>query len=328
LDCTGTYDLKFLPWIPYGFLHDAPAEGDEDCKNNNDSYSTYANANPYFWGWAPFESLVTTVVSSAYSAGVSIREFEIDQEQNFVSFPVVGRLIYDNKHYDGGTLGYNVLSKVRGILSTYSYNSGLATYSMIPQFPDADTGYNNANGVDCGSYWGDSAMLLETSALTGAIAGPYGEFGWPASTTTTHLLSCGGTDGGMASLPVYSTQPTVVDVHAYPCINNTGDFSNCSTSDATNTAETFYSDVWGFLSYRSLTSATAIFGESSIIDFSGSTGGLPPSDTGASWAVNGYMDSSLYSNHASSTVFQPFNNICLSNYANPINVASSPYNPY
>lgn len=54
-DCTGTYNLKFLPWIPYGFLYGGPADGFEDCEDNNDAYSTWANANPYFWGWAPFE---------------------------------------------------------------------------------------------------------------------------------------------------------------------------------------------------------------------------------------------------------------------------------
>jgi hypothetical protein len=320
-DCRGQVALKFLPWMPYGFTPD----GYVDCKDINAAYSAYARNNPYFWGWSPFQSLVTAIVSSAYQVPghLPLREFEIMQEQNFIAFTVEARMIYDNVH------GFDVLQSVRNTLQSYYYSPALATFSTIPQFPDQDTGLNNQYGIDCGSVWGDSAMLLQASALTGAFAGPYGNLGWPSSYISSHLLACGGSTGGMEQLPVYHTQPSVLDVHAYPCINQTGQFTICSSSDATNTAETFYHDVEDTIYNRGLVSAT--FGESSIINYSSSCnlGGLPPSDTGAWWAVNGYKLSPLRnSSYAGSTVFQPFNDIQNSCYANPINITNSAYNPF
>jgi hypothetical protein len=47
-ECTGQKGLlKFLPWMPYGHT----AGGDEDCKDINDAYKTWAAANPYFQKW-------------------------------------------------------------------------------------------------------------------------------------------------------------------------------------------------------------------------------------------------------------------------------------
>jgi hypothetical protein len=320
-DCRGQVALKFLPWMPYGFIPD----GEEDCKGINAAYSAYAKNNPYFWGWSPFQSLVTAIVGSAYQVPghLPLREFQIMQERNFITFTVQARLIYDN------IAGFDVLQSVRNTLQSYYYSPALATFSTIPQFPDQDTGLDNQYWIDCGSVWGDSAMLLTASALTGAFAGPYGNLGWPDGYIypLPHLLVCGGSTAGMEQLPVYHAQPSVLDVHAYPCINQTGEFTICSSSDATNTAETFYHDVKDMISNRGLAGAT--FGESSIIHFSCDPGGLPPSDAGAGWAVNGYKLSPLRDpSYAGSTVFQPFNNIQNSCYANPINITNSAYNPF
>ena len=325
-DCPGTDHLKFYPWMPYGYVQ---STNSVDCQNIYDGYKSWANANPYFWGWGPFQSFVTSVVQTAANTHLQMREFELLQEQNLISFTAEARLIYDNKHNLSGSAGVNdVLGSVRSTLQSYGYSPYLATLSTFPQFPDADTGLNNANNVDCGSVWGDSAMLLETSALMGMFAGPYGDFGWPNGYSSQYLLACGGNTGGMEQLPQNYSQPSVLDIHAYPCINVVGYYTNCNTSaNATNTAETFYSDVWALISYRGITGATAMFGESSIIDYSCPTNGGPPSDTGAQWAVNGYLASSLRSNHASGTVFQPFNNIRDSCYTNPINITGSAYNP-
>ena len=92
-----------------------------------------------------------------------------------------------------------------------------------------------------------------------------------------------------------------------------------------NTAQTFYNNVMQQLTTYSLT-GLAVMGESSVIDYSHSCsiGGLPPSDLGAQWAVNGYEQSTLRIHGA---VFEPFNVLVDSCYANPINIAGSPYNP-
>jgi len=211
------------------------------------------------------------------------------QERNLISFTVEARMIYDNLN------NVNVLQEVGSAIQQYGYSPSIVTFSTSPQFPDKDTGLNNSQGVDCPSYWGDSAMLWLSDALMGAIAGPYGTFGWPSNITWSHELGCGGTVGNMPSVPAYNTQPSVLDIHAYPCINQAGYAANCSSTNATNTAETFYSDVWSLLGAHNISSTTIIFGESSIIDHSDYScpTTLPPSDTGATWAVNGYLQSSL-----------------------------------
>jgi len=330
-ECTGQKGLlKFLPWLPYGHT----AAGDEDCKDINDAYKTWAAANPYFqkWGgWGPFQSLFSSIVLRARQTNIQINEVDIEQERNLVSYTVEARLIYDN------ISSFDVLGYIRSALQGQSYNSTVATFSTIPQFPDADTGFNNANLIDCGSIYGDSAMLFNTSSLLGAIGGAAngGLFGWPMNQGVIHNMLCNQpgitSTGGMESLPpgVGYSAPSVVDVHAYPCITFTGEYTTCNNSlDPTNTAETFYSDVWSLMTYRGVASGLASFGESSFIDYNCDPGGLPPSDTGAQWAVNGYKISSLYSNHAAGTAFLPFNNVENSCYSNPINISGSAYNPF
>jgi len=259
LDCTGANQLKFLPWLPYGFL----PNGFEDCQGINDAYKTWANGNPYFWGWGPFSNLVSAVVGSARSAGISLREFETMQE----------------RHADP-------------------------------------------------PLQGDSAMLLDASALTGAIGGSAsggnGVFGKPSGYTSQNLLWCGGSTTGMEQLPVWYYQPEVLDVHAYPCIMDPSN-TFCTGTDATSTAEIFYSDVYSFLGAHSMLGAMATFGESSVIDYCSITGQANPS-----WAINGYLQSTLRNVNpfAGNVVFQPFNNIQNSCYTNPINITDSPYNPF
>jgi hypothetical protein len=118
------------------------------------------------------------------------------------------------------------------------------------------------------------------------------------------------------------TQPTVVDVHACPCVydpNNPTVNQGCvATADATHNAATLYSDVWGFLEYRGLTSALAVFGESSPVGWNSALCGW---EQDPNWVVNGYVESSLYQSHASATVFSPFNNIANSCYSNPVTLA-------
>jgi hypothetical protein len=278
---------------------------------------------------SPVQSLITSVISTARAANATIREFEIEQERNLVSFTVQARLIYDNVN------SFDVLGYIRSTLQSYGYSPNVVTMSTSAQFPDVDFGLNNESGVDCGSIYGDSATLFFTSSLMGAIAGNLygGLFGLPSGQKFPHNLACYDSEvtaDGMESLPpgIGYSQPQVVDVHAYPCITLIDQPAKCNqTADATNTAQTFYNDLWTLLWYRGLTGGLAVFGESSIINYSCDPEGLPPSDTGAQWAVNGYRSSTLFSKHASQTVFQPFNNLSNACYANPINIGASPYNP-
>jgi hypothetical protein len=155
--------------------------------------------------------------------------------------------------------------------------------------------------------------------------------GLPNNQGFTYALPCyssGVNTDGMISLPpgVSYTQPGVVDIHAYPCWLDPSNTANClQANDATSEATQAYDDVWSYLTYRGLTSDIAIFGESSIVGYICSDPGVPPSGTGAIWNVNGYKASTLYSNHAASTVFQPFNVLANSCYSNPVTV-NPPYN--
>ena len=330
-ECTGTKGLlKFMPWMPYGLT----GAGYDDCQGINYAYGTWAAANPYFqaWGgWVPFTSLFSNVVYRARAANVSLREVDIEPERQLDQFTVEARLIYDN------ISGFNVLEYIRGALQNWGYSGSIATFSTVLVAPSADTGLNNQYGVDCLSVYNDSAMLFKESELTNAYGGGLGVFGQPLGQSYTNSLPCSPSqDGtwGMPSLPpgITYSQPSVVDVHAYPCIvyPNTGICDLADFPNPTNTIETLYSDVWSFLGNYTLTGAVASFGESSIIDFSSSCsiGGLPPSDTGAQWNVNGYKASSLIRNHAASTFFMPFDNQTSSCFSNPLNISASPYNPF
>jgi len=338
LDCAGSGFLMFYPWLPWGFEQsNGPEQSsrDDDGKGIN---TCYAGGSPpparFWWGWVPFESLFTEIVKAAsaqYGVNVPIQEVDIMQERNLYYFPIQARLIYDNQN------NFGVLGFIRSTLSANGFSSGVATFS--------GGAVNTIQGFDCGSIYGDSAMLILTSEITGAIAGyTYGGlFGVPNPDNEPNGLACyesGQVDTWMVSLPpgVGYTQPSVVDIHAYPCNINPNALpsasSNCDTTDATQNAETLYSDVWTFLWNRWLTGATMIFGESSVVGWNTTPSNALPTDqqgvdpcpwqASPSWAVNGYANSTLSSNHGSATVFMPFNVLANGCYINPVTL-SPPY---
>lgn len=152
-DCSGAGTLMFYRWLPYGqettTASSTTAQFD-DGDGINTCYSA-GSGNPYFWGWGPFEALVSGIASAASQTGVTIQELDILQEHNLYYFTVQARLIYDNAH-NFGVLGY-----VRSVIGPQATFSGGAT--------------NTTQGFDCGSIYVDSAMLLFTSEITGAIGG-------------------------------------------------------------------------------------------------------------------------------------------------------------
>jgi hypothetical protein len=320
----------FYPWLPYGFEQSNRFDDGQDI---NTCYSGGSSNPEFFWGWAPFESLLSGIIQAAGPQGANVRieEMDILQERNFYDFTVGARLIYDNVNH------VDVLGFIRSTLASGGFDSSRATFS--------GSATNTIQGFDCGSIYGDSAMLVKTSEITGAIAGYTGSgwFGQPFPENNVNGLEC--TEAGqtfiyMAQLPPgqgYS-QPSVVDVHAYPCNVNPNAAPNassdCYTTDATQNAETLYNDLWAFLQYRGLTGATAVLGESSVVSWNTTPGAQPtdpnypgdqcPWQPSPYWAVNGYEASSLYANHASATIFQPFNVLENACYSNPITL-SPPY---
>ena len=127
--------------------------------------------------------------------------------------------------------------------------------------------------------YGDSAILLDQSDLIGAIAGGWSLFGLPSGFYVSTNLVCGGTTAGMISLPLHYSQPSIIDVHAYPLTQAI--------------ATLMYSDAWSLLSYRGLTSNVLMVGETqSNQNCDGYTAAMAPTN------VAGYAASTLYTNHA------------------------------
>lgn len=300
--CNSADELQFLKWVPYGLL----MNWTPDCQDNNLGYAN-GNANPYFWGWTPYFNALQLILQTINNAGLAIDDFELYGEINLTDSPVLARMIWDNKHGSsacstGPAQCTDVLSSVRYYFSQLKgFSSGVVEYS-VPVFNPTVAAY------DCGSVYGDSAMLERESALLGAIAGPYGLFGTYPGINLTNGLPCGGTTSGMISLPVtyQLNEPAVTDIHAYMCVATTA--GPCNTSDnGTSTSKTFFSDVWSLLSYRGLTSNYVVFGETlpnqpTEIYSGGFTQEL------ASQEAAGYLESTLYTNHASNVTFRPFEN--------------------
>lgn len=298
--CNSSQDLMFFKWLPFGLVQ---GSGYPDCQDAKNGYGQ-ANSNPYFWGWTPYFNAVSAIVSQVKAAGLGMADFELVGEINLTDFPVEARMIWDNKHGSGscGNGSYSctdVLSGVRYYLTQNGFNYHVADYSVPVTNP-------TAAGYDCGSVYGDSAMLLHESSVVGALAGPNGLFGPVAGVIVQNGLPCQGNTSMMGSLPVSYAAPTSTDLHAYMCV--LGSQGYCNTGDdATTTARVFFGDVWTFLQYRGLTGNYVVFGETlpnqpGTIQPSGFTQAL------ATEEVNGYIGSALYTNHASSVTFRPFEN--------------------
>lgn len=314
-DCTGSVPLVFYLAIPYGELS---TNGYPDCQGVNTAYSS-ANGNPYFWGWTPTFNLANAIFAAIYSAGIGMAEYDIQNEINLDQFTVTARLFYDNIHAVGGGSGTtDVLGQLRSLASSYGLNQYAITASTSWSAP-------SSSGYHCGSVYGDSALILDESTLLGTLAGAWSYFGWPYNPSIINNLVCGGAvgpSGGpptMVQLPVtYTTQPTINDVHAAPCVVSGG---ACSATDATATATTLYSDFWAFLYYRSMTGNVAMIGETSNNQYcDGETPAM------ATQNVNGYLVSDLYLYHASGTTLRPWENDASSCYAAPV-VINPPYTP-
>lgn len=309
----GIFFVKTSPFPYNGFT------GYPVGREVNDAYNC-ADANPdpsvpelqvgKFWGWRPFLDALDTVLEAAQTAGLRIEDFDLQNELNVTQFTVAARLIYDNKHDINGDTGIdpvtglprvtNVFAEVRARMAARNFDSSRLTFSVQPWQP-------SRCGFDCGSVYGDSAMLIHLSELTAALAGGY--FGYPSGTTSGYHLPCGGNLDGMIYLPDhYSyTQPTVMNIHNY-VLTYGQDYTLQQASACT--AWTFYNSLWNFMSYRQRTSDYVVFGESfNTLQ--------PPPDCGApllDWtyaSVRGFMASSLERRPTpnAGTVFRVWNDI-------------------
>lgn len=281
ITCGVSKNLNFVPWLPYGLDPLDSNFPDRTCGNN--SYFNAA-ANPLFGGWSRFFNLINTVLSRASQAQLSVIDMDYFQETNMADFTVMARFIYDNK------ANVDVLSELRSRMSwNYFQSTDVAPSANIPPTPTPAWG-------NCGSYYGDSALLLTLTAQTAAIAGPWSAIGVPPHHIDFGQLRCYSSGDSypepLISLPVWHSQPTVTDIHSQKYY--------ASDSDTSAYANSFYSSMWSFLQYRGLTGNDVVFGETNPVACEGYTA------QSAAAMLNGYKASTLYSNAASRVVMRPW----------------------
>jgi len=323
---SGGETLYYFPWLPFGLNSSESYYPDESLGNQAYACSPPNPASPdgNFWGWTPYFNLFDQILSDAQTAGINIQEFDLQNESNLQSFPVMARLIYDNMTSTG------VLETLGEKMADYGFSATAVTTSVSSASP-------GSAGGDCGSLYGDSAHLMLTSELLAATGGalignpPY--ISWngdmPCDASPTYCGSPGSpgwyacATAGMISLPATVALRTVTDMHTSPCVIVSGACS--TTTDVTSTATNMFSDVWTYLQYRSLTSNLAMFGEtwsnSSTTSCDGGT------QTMAQESASGFLSSTLYSGDGSNVVIRPWEDAPSSNCTTPA-VVGSPSGPY
>ena len=216
-------------------------------------------ANPVFWGWSKFFNLMGAIAQQAQAAGLTVEKADIDNEINLEQFTVTARLIYDNVREPSMT---NVIEGLGQAMSPYGFNSSRATIDVpMPNLPVGQGSF------DCGSAYGDSAVLDASSQALAAFGGakigqePYidpnsppqwacynsrSSCGAPPKVNTQSWVDC--VTQGMITLPASTPVPSIQDLHAQPCLISSG---NCApANDVTVFAKDVYSDLWSFLTYR------------------------------------------------------------------------------
>lgn len=295
-----TVSLFFWPSAPYGVranntLND-PAGPWKQFFNNSYNCSP---KNPYFAGWQHLYDVISSMLSSVHTAGLSVNEFDIANEIDIPEATVQLRLLSDNKHTDTGN------GNVYDVISYYLNSYGLGTTNLtwsVSQFGASVDQY------DCGSVYGDSARLLRLSSFISAMNG--GAVGWPLGATDSNGLTCGGTvPSDWVSQPRGYGFPTIADVHSYDTLSE-------------NDAKVFFNAVKAFLdswgaaggywhgNVPALYNAQVMLGETHSNQNYSSTqsceGNANPTAL-AGYEVNGYNLSGLaYSSRT--TVFRPWEN--------------------
>ena len=275
--CGPTKTLYFFKWLPFGLEYHAdvndywPPEQD-----NNDAYNCSAENTVNFWGWSKLFNLIDQILAKAQLRQLAVDEFDLENEVNLINFTVLARLIYDN------TTNTKVIESIGQKMAAHGFSSRRVTVSpgvMMPSEP----------GFHCGSYYGDSAMILPTSELLAAFGGA--KIGKPLYIDAQHNLLCDGslpfcgTPGSpewyecvsrtMINVPVTQAVPTVTDMHATICV--TGADWGCDWSEPVETtAKILYDDVYWYHNYRGLLANLVMFGETNPTQVSGaSCDGIP-----------------------------------------------------
>jgi hypothetical protein len=230
----GTKTFTFEPAAPFGQSPYGVPHG----LGYNQAYNC-SPANPVFVGWQNLQNGFNAMLQAASSNSLNLREFDLLNEIQLVELTVLYRLLVDNKHTSTGNP--DMIDSMRYYLGQNGFSAAVLTYSAFAS-------RSNSSGYDCSSVFGDSARIVSLSTLVSSIAG--GLAGSASSRIVNNGLGCGGSTAGMLSLPYGHTQPTVIDIHVYPCVEYTYagrcDLSQ-SSSILANEAKTEFNAVRAFM---------------------------------------------------------------------------------
>jgi hypothetical protein len=304
--------LQYLPTEPYGRIpcHSTPPYQCTDPNNcgcqenagfpagwfNNDAYNC-SPRNPIFVGWQNQYNVIAAVISAASNHGLTTAELDFEQELNPGASTAQARYMYDNAHLETGNP--DVLGALRSLMGVQ--HAGKVTYS-------AAAINSRLAGFNCTNVYTDYARLNILDAIASAIGG--GLIGVPSSADPqpTYGLPCGGTIDGMFQMPQGHTQPSIVDLHAYPRIDNgDGCYRTEPQAQVESEANILFSDVAHFMDMIGTPTATFIVGET----FTNSNDG-----TAQSCDLHGPLSSALSTRRgynasdlavrSQSVVFRPF----------------------
>ena len=281
--------LRFSPLLPYGI--DPNDNGYPDRTGGNQAYYC-SPANPGFWGWSKHQTLVDNFAAAAQSKGLSIEEFDIENEVQLADFTVQARLIYDNITMTP------VFQQFGQKLAAHGYPASVATVDVDTDSPGNLTPAPPLT-YPCASVYGDAAQVLGSSELLAATGGA--KIGFPPYILANGSLACDNSAGcapypacvtnGMINLPSPQETPTVTDMHAKPCLapNQSCDLN----ADATIVARDTFTAVQNFIHYRNLTGNLVMFGET-WSNSNEACNGYPDAAL-TQQTVAGYLQSCLYS---------------------------------
>jgi hypothetical protein len=337
--------VGFSRLLPYGIAPDT----DPDGFHLNSAYAC-SPTNPYFWGWSHHYNLIDQVAAAAQSKGLTIEEFDLENEVTLHNSTVQARLIYDNNPQAMTP----VLETLGPALSNHYYSPTVLIVSSDTDMPGSTTpSLGPQNPYPCASIYGDAAQLLGSSELLAAIGGaPIGMPPWIAwnggmacDDSANH--GCGPVGGpnwfdcaasGMFYIPSGTSDPTgayaqatrtAIDMHAKPCLAPGG---VCDPSaDATIPARDTFTVIQDFLLCRGLTGSRLAFGEtwsnSSLYCNSNPPNAYPDGPNSLNpvgltqETIRGYLQSCLYS----SSPGCPTPVGCAAGSPNPANVAFRPW---
>jgi hypothetical protein len=280
--CLDTYNsttINFSPTDPFGT---SPLDGTPlgnfwtpATKHSNNGYNCNP-INPYFIGWNNEFNVIGAMLQAARGL-VTVYELETQQELNFAAFTVLARYMYDNTSPQSAGLStgqiVDVVSNLRSLMSANGFDPGRVNWSS--------TGSESTSATydGCTNIYTDYGRNLGPDEMAQAITG--GHIGLNSDFVSIEGLQCNGSNlGSMFSVPDYSTQPDIIDVHIYSQATGT-------TNTDTQIQEAAASDFGAlphFLILASDTAADVVIGETW-------GGTLSPAQPGGTycWLAGGYQ---------------------------------------